>query len=634
MSQITTERPANRLINESSPYLRQHAGNPVDWYPWSDTAVQKARQEDKPLLLSIGYSTCHWCHVMADESFSDPATAAIMNRDFVCVKVDREERPDLDTVFVNAVTAMTGSAGWPLHVFLEPQTLNPFFGGTYFPPQSRLGMASWTELLERITAAWQSPDDREKLGNTARAVEVFLEERLGSKRPESVPAGSVVSLIDKATATFTQKYDTEKGGFGKAPKFPMPSILHFLLAFAHAKGPEAETAGKMAIHTLQSMASGGIYDQIGGGFHRYSTDGNWHLPHFEKMLYDNAQLVSVLVDAYRLTNNPALLRVAEETADYILRDMVHPDGGFYSAEDADSPLPEDPSKHAEGAFYVWTTDEINGLLDPVAAQLVTRRFGIRPEGNVAGDPHGEFTGKNVLFQALSNDVLADVMKMQPSEADDLLAESVKSMMAHRETRPRPHLDDKIITAWNGLMISGLAKLYQVSSKYQYLAAAEKAARFMLENLVNENGDNVKQLNRIWRAGISRIPGLAEDYAFLAQGLLDLYEARFDVKWLDAAIEMTETMVSLFLDAETGSVYQTREGHDPHLRFRVREEIDNVLPAPGSILAGNLIRLHRYKKRGKYIAVAEKIVQSVVPLINQHPAAAPVLLAAAMALEKD
>ncbi|MDY6824302.1 MAG: thioredoxin domain-containing protein [Thermodesulfobacteriota bacterium] len=642
----TTKHSPNRLIHESSPYLRQHADNLVDWYPWSDEAIETARRDDKPLLLSIGYSTCHWCHVMADESFSDPDAAAIMNRHFVCVKVDREERPDIDTLYITAVSAMTGSAGWPLHVFLDPETLQPFFGGTYFPPQSRLGMASWSELLKKIAAAWNNPGERARLGETTDAVAEYLNKRLGAEPVSGTPGQStgqspdqplgklLGKLLDRAMAAFSQIYDPDRGGFGNVPKFPMPSILHFLIALAAENRPQSENARNMAVHTLNAMAAGGIYDQLGGGFHRYSTDGNWHLPHFEKMLYDNGQLLAVLADAYLLTKDTALLRVAEQTADYILRDMTHPEGGFYSAEDADSPLPEDPSEHAEGAFYVWTEAGVKGLLSPPAARLVTSRFGVRPEGNVANDPHGEFDGKNVLFQARTVADTAAAVGIRPDEADGLLDAAIKDLMAHRQTRPRPHLDDKIITAWNGLMISGLSRVARVSGDSRYHAAAEKAAGFVGNNLMGGSEGRATGLNRIWRAGESRIPGFAEDYAFFIKGLLDLYEIRFDPQWRDMAVSLAEEMLGLFFEPATGAVYQTREGHDPHIRLRVRETADNVLPAAGSIMADNLARLYRLTGQPAFLNAAEKILQAAVPLLAQQPSLAPALLTAAMGMEKE
>ena len=623
----------NRLIDEKSPYLLQHAYNPVEWFPWGDEALERSKLENKPILLSIGYSTCHWCHVMEEESFMDPSIAQLMNANFICIKVDREERPDLDKIYMTAVSALTGSGGWPLNVFLTPDR-KPFFGGTYFPPVKKPGILAWPDLLNVISAAWQSPDKRQKLLSSGNELTTSISTYLSSpsKDGELNP-----NLINKAYDNFALNYDKRAGGFSPAPKFPTPSIQNFLMAYYHfcanneSKVSQRDQALMMSNFTLRSMARGGIYDHIGGGFHRYSTDAKWHVPHFEKMLYDNAQLISNYVDAYQLTQDSFFAGVAEETAEYVLAEMVHPKGGFYSAEDADSaPQGSDIQgkdvRKIEGAFYVWEQKEIEAVLGSHMAEIFAYRYGVMPDGNVEFDPHGDFKGKNILFVAHSLDETANKFGMTRHDVEQVMAKSKSTLLTHRKNRPKPHLDDKILTSWNGLMISALSRAYQVIGKEAYLHGAQKAANFIKDHLYDPKN---RQLYRRWRNDERKILGVASDYAFLIQGLIDLYEADFDPTWLEWAMVLANRQIELFYDSGSGGFYMTSMDHDKHLIMRVREELDSALPADNSVSVLNLLRLSRLTHSKEYSAAAEKTLGHVLSRVNSHPEAAPQMLIADM-----
>jgi len=625
----------NHLKDEKSPYLLQHAHNPVDWYPWGDAALEKARKEDKPILVSIGYSTCHWCHVMASESFSDEGIAEIMNTHFVCIKIDREERPDLDKVFISAVSVLNGSAGWPLNVFLTPADLKPFFGGTYFPKEQRLGMISWPDLLVRIGNIWRDQNQREKITRSAESVSGALKMVLSENRPERNGLPLDVSLMDRAYTIYESGYDPEKGGFGKAPKFPIPSTLHFLL-FYHkvAEGdPQRATQGKkaldMACHTLKAMAQGGIHDQIGGGFHRYSVDADWHVPHFEKMLYDNAQLIQAYIEAFQIGGDAYYLKIAEKTIDYVLRDLTHPEGAFFSAEDADS-LPgysfisAEEGKKEEGAFYTWTAEDVKSVLGQDAFEIFAYLYGMKPGGNVMSDPAGEFRGKNILFDAHMIGEAAERFKKSESEIAAIRQQAEKKLFENRTGRHRPHLDDKIITSWNGLMISALARACQATGNRRYKDAAVRAAEFIHANLYEETS---RQLFRIWREGERKIPGLATDYAFMMQSLIDLYEADFNPRWLDWAVTLGEELNRLFFDSRNSGYYMTREGHDRNFPMRVKEESDSALPSAGSVAAASMLRLSGLTGNMDFRETARKTIESSVSMMNRHPDFAPQMLVA-------
>jgi uncharacterized protein YyaL (SSP411 family) len=621
----------NRLIHEKSPYLLQHAYNPVDWYPWGNKAFEKSKSENKPILLSIGYSTCHWCHVMEEESFMDLNIAELMNDNFVCIKVDREERPDIDKIYITAVSALIGSAGWPLNVFLTPE-LEPFYGGTYFPPVSKPGMLSWPDLLNLIATAWNDPSKKKKLLSSGQELSRIIKNYLSwSSSHGPIDSG----VLDNALNNFSTRFDQNLGGFSEAPKFPSPSIQNFLFAYyfyaknGDKKDTKGDTALEMANFTLRAMATGGIYDQLGGGFHRYSTDAKWHVPHFEKMLYDNAQLIRNYLDGFLITRNPFFEKIARETADYVLRDMTHPDGGFYSAEDADS-IPADSDSNGgdknkiEGAFYVWEQREIDAVLGPEPGKIFSYHYGLHSEGNVEYDPHGDFTGKNILFAAHSLDETADKFSRSKSEISQLMDESKSKLLQARSARPRPHLDDKILTSWNGLMISALSRAYQVLEDERYLMAARNAAKFIQKNLYHSE---TKQLYRRWRKGESKIVGMASDYAFLIQGIIDLYEADFDPGWLEWALELMDEQITLFYDTENGSFFMTRKGHDKIIDLRVKEDADSVIPSAGSVAVLNALRLARFADSGKYSIVVERTLESVLSRIHSQPDSAPELLVA-------
>ena len=641
----------NHLIHEKSPYLLQHAYNPVDWRPWGKPAIEKAKTEDKPILLSIGYSTCHWCHVMERESFTDPDTAELMNAHFVNIKVDREERPDLDKIYITAVSALSGSAGWPLNVFLTPD-LKPFFGGTYFPPRARYGSPSWPDLLNLIATAWKNPVNRQKLLSSAEELTETLRVHLARGETGGAAGASLdPGLLTRAFETLAQSYDRARGGFGKAPKFPTPSNQNFLLFYHEFIKNDQDGAGKakdalgMVAHTLKAMAEGGIYDHIGGGFARYSTDAKWHVPHFEKMLYDNAQLIVNYLEAFQITRDPAFAATVAETIEYILRDMTHPEGGFYSAEDADSVPPglnadlkpelgkSDPKKpsepagspeKSEGAFYLWSKAEILERLGDETAEIFSYRYGIRAEGNAEYDPHQEFTGKNILYAARSLDETAERFHKSKKDIHRILDGAKNRLLEIRNARPRPHRDDKVLTSWNGLMISALARSHQVLNEPKYYRAAVNAAGFIRKNLYDPE---TPTLFRRWREGERKIPGMASDYAFFTQGLIDLYETDFDPKWLDWAIDLADEQIRLFHDRENGGFFMTRSDPDSDLILRVKEDLDDALPSAGSVACLNLIRLSALSDRQGFFDAAEKTLLAAQSRIAKIPSAAPQMLVA-------
>ncbi len=586
----------NELAHEKSPYLLQHAANPVAWLPWGGAAFAKARAEGKPVFLSIGYSTCHWCHVMAHESFENAEIAAILNEHFVSVKVDREERPDVDKVYMAYVQAMTGHGGWPLSAWLTPD-LKPFYGGTYFPPEDRHGRTGLPSILRAIAKAWA--EDRERL--VAESVRVIdsLTEYHESRRSE---AGAAPDLHDsggeafeKAYQYFNENFDATNGGFGGAPKFPRASNLGFLLRAAVIQGVETESGRegvKMVAVTLQKMAGGGLHDHVGGGFHRYSVDEAWFVPHFEKMLYDQAQIAVNALETHQATGDERFAWMARDVFNYVLRDLAAPGGAFYSAEDADSLLAHGKPEHAEGAFYVWTRSEIESALEADDAALVCAHFGVAAEGNVPVqlDSHGEFTGKNILMQRQPLAATARGLELAPEVAAERLGAALEVMRAVREKRPRPHLDDKVITAWNGLMISALARAAVSTAgcladvRDGYRAAAVKAAEFIERELYDAKRG---VLYRNFRDGRGANEGFAEDYAYLIAGLLDLYEATFDARWLRWADGLQQVMDALFWDAEHGGYFNSR-ADDAGIVLRLKEDYDGAEPSPNSVAAGNLL----------------------------------------------
>ena len=611
----------NRLSHEKSPYLLQHAHNPVDWYPWGEEAFAKARRENKPIFLSIGYSTCHWCHVMAHESFEDKDTAAIMNREFVNIKVDREERPDVDRVYMTFVQATTGGGGWPMSVWLTPN-LQPFVGGTYFPPEDRYGQPGFKKVLERIAAAWK--ENHEKITEQGASIVDALR-KAQAAQPDS-PDKIDINILEKAYEQISSNFDAREGGFGNAPKFPRPVTLNFLSRF-YARDPKSDS-GKRALETnlvtLRKMAAGGMHDHLGGGFHRYSVDRYWNVPHFEKMLYDQAQLAVAYLDAFQITQDRQFESVARDILDYVARDMTSKDGGFFSAEDADSLIENRKPEHAEGAFYVWTKKEIDAALGE-AAEIFNFHYGVQPDGNtpVGSDPQGEFRGKNILIQRHTTTETAQHFKKSEDEVLQSLARSREKLLSIRAKRPRPQLDDKIIASWNGLMISAYARAAQVLNEPRYLESAMCAAKILRTQLYD---DSHKTLFRNYRGGRSEVEGFADDYAFVIQGLLDLYEASFDVGWLRFAIELQETQDRLFLDDKSGGYFST-SGRDKSVVLRMKDDNDSAEPAASSVAALNLLRLAQFRDDKQMEEQGKKTINAFSATLSRFPSAMPQMLVA-------
>jgi uncharacterized protein YyaL (SSP411 family) len=597
---------ANHLIAEKSPYLQQHAHNPVDWYPWGEEAFQKARQEDKPIFLSIGYSTCHWCHVMERESFENDAIAEIINRSFVPVKVDREERPDVDRIYMTYVQAATGSGGWPMSVFLTPD-LKPFFGGTYFPPDNRYGRPGFPVLLDRIASAWreQRAEILETSGNVISQLRKYSD-------PASTGGIADKNTLDSTFQYFRRTFDATHGGFGEAPKFPRPVTFNFL--FRYYLRTQRNEALQMSLDTLRAMAAGGMHDQLGGGFHRYSVDERWFVPHFEKMLYDQAQLASSYIEAFQITHNAHYADIARSTLDYVLRDMTHPDGGFYSAEDADSVIdPSNPKEKGEGAFYVWTADELKTGLAPEIYELFAAHYGVEANGNVHQDPQGEFTGKNILY----------LLKTPEPAVAKQLEEARAKLLQVRSKRIRPHLDDKVLTSWNALMISAFAKAAQVLDEPRYLTAAQRAARFMLAQMYDSTNGI---LQRRFREGEVAIQGFLDDYAFFIAALLDLYEADFDPGHLETAIALAAKMRELFEDPKEGAFF-TSAGQDLNLLLRMKDDYDGAEPSGNSVALLDLLRLAHLTDRDEYRQAAVRTLDALMPKMSSQPIAVPQMLVA-------
>jgi uncharacterized protein YyaL (SSP411 family) len=619
----------NRLARERSPYLLQHAANPVDWYAWGQDAFERARREDKPIFLSIGYSTCHWCHVMEHESFENPEIAELLNRDFVSIKVDREERPDVDRVYMSFVQATTGSGGWPMTVFLTPE-LKPFFGGTYFPPASKWGRPGFSDLLGELARVWK--DDRARVEGAASE----LLERLRTVTAADRSSGAESELaspdaLDVAVDQFQRSFDRRRGGFGDAPKFPRPSELLFLLREHARRGTNdvrSSYASQMATETLRAMALGGMRDHIGGGFHRYSVDGEWRVPHFEKMLYDQSQLVLAYLEAAQATGDAFYATVAEDTLEYVRRDMTDPEGGFYSAEDADSVPPEqatDPNvRKSEGAFYIWADEEIAAVLGE-DADLARRRFGIEPGGNAPHDPQGEFTGKNLLYTSQSIEEISIRSGKTVDEVVAALGRIRQRLMTARSTRPRPHLDDKILTAWNGLMIAAFARAGRVlvdrPLSSEYLACASRAASFIRAKLCTNGG-----LLRRYRDGEAAISAYAEDYAFLIWGLLELFHSTGDASWLEWALSLQAEQDQKFWDENEAGWFST-SGDDPTVLLRLKEDYDGAEPAASSVSTLNTLTIANLTGDERMRERAERTIARYGPRIGAAARSIPMMLCA-------
>ncbi|NTU53190.1 MAG: thioredoxin domain-containing protein [Chlorobiaceae bacterium] len=616
------QKQSNRLIRQKSPYLLQHAGNPVDWYPWGEDAFRKAREEDLPIFLSSGYSTCHWCHVMERESFENPETASFINTHFVPVKLDREENPDIDHLYMLFVQATTGRGGWPMSVWLTPD-LKPFFGGSYFPPVERWGMPSFRSLLEVLARMWTY--DRQRLLLSADSI---MDQLIDLARPQSGENGEITDAhAERCFLELERSFDTEWGGFGGAPKFPRPALLSFLFSYADRTGNGK--ALEMALLTLKKMAYGGIHDQLGitgrggGGFARYSTDRFWHVPHFEKMLYDNAQLAGVYLEAYQASGEPLFADTANDIFQYVLGDMTSSEGAFCSAEDADSPTPEGSGINREGAFYLWTEKEITSLLDPEEALLFMEAFGIMPEGNAPEDPHGEFTGMNILIRTVPDEALAERFKLPIKTIKKRLDIARTKLFDARLKRPRPALDDKILTAWNGLMISSLAKGSRLLGEKKLLEAAERAARFIISTLYEPTSGRIK---RRYRDGEAALDGNAGDYACMIQGVLDLYQASFEPDWLRIALRLSETQIERFFDQQDGVFYSTAFD-DKSVPLRLIEDNDSAEPSANSTSANNLLRLAAITGRSDLLAVALRTIRYFSHTLDEHPSSLPLMLVA-------
>ncbi|HMQ78457.1 MAG TPA: thioredoxin domain-containing protein [Ignavibacteria bacterium] len=607
----------NKLINEKSPYLIQHAYNPVEWYPWGDEAFQKAKDEDKPIFLSIGYSTCYWCHVMEREVFENESIAKEMNRMYVNIKVDREERPDVDRVYMSALQAMTGSGGWPMSMFLTPD-LKPFYGATYVPPKTKYGLPGFEELITQLYEAWHSRRD-EVLESGNKIIDHIRE------ASQNITAAGELSkeMLLKGAQQFKNGFDDEYGGFGESPKFPRPPGINFLLR-AYYRFEDSESL-QIVIRTLLQMAKGGMYDHLGGGFHRYSVDRYWRVPHFEKMLYDQAQLAVNYLEAYQITGDKYFGDITRDVLAYVGRVMTDADGGFYSAEDAESVIdPAEPHEKEEGAFYVWSKSEIDTLLGD-DAEIFNYFYGVNSHGNApqGSDPHSVFVEKNILYKAHSISETSNKFERSTDEINNLLEDSKKILFDSREKRPQPHKDDKILTSWNGLMISAFAKAYGVFNEPVYLEKAQKAADFILGNLYNSAE---KKLLHRWRDGEAKIDATLEDFSFFSQGLIDLYEASFDEKYLKLAVELTEVMINDFYDDAEGGFFDT-SGKDKSILVRTKEDYDSAEPTGNAVAINNLLRLSALTGNTGWYDMAYKSVLAFSGKLKKMPYAMPQMLVA-------
>ena len=588
----------NHLIHESSPYLLQHAHNPVDWYPWGEEAFAKARAENKPVLLSIGYSACHWCHVMAHESFEDEEIARLMNDNFVNIKVDREERPDLDQIYMNAVQMMTHHGGWPMTVFLTPEGV-PFYGGTYFPPQDRYNMPGFPRVLISIAEAYRErPQDVAQTGASLVNELRRMSQSNGSDQPIQQ------ELLDAAYAGTIKNYDELNGGFGGAPKFPPAMTLEFLLRTHHRTGDE--DALDMVTHTCRKMAQGGIYDQLGGGFHRYSTDARWLVPHFEKMLYDNALLSRLYLHHFQVTADETSRETSEGVLDYVLREMTDAAGGFYSTQDADS-------EGHEGKFFVWDIDEIRAALDEPAATLFCDFYNITPGGN--------FEGKNIPNVTRTLEDVAVANRVSVEELRESVSLSKQKLFELREQRVKPDRDEKILTAWNGLMLAGFAEAGVILNRPDYTAAARRNAEFVLSNLRRDG-----LLLRTFKDGVAKFNAYLEDYAFFAEGLVTLFETTGEFRWLKEGLALTDRMIDEFWDEENGGFFFTGKSHE-ELIVRSKDYFDNATPSGNSVAAGLLLRLAVLTGNDRYRNLAVAVFQEVSDTARRYASGFGYLLSA-------
>jgi uncharacterized protein YyaL (SSP411 family) len=579
----------NSLIRETSPYLLQHAHNPVDWYSWGDEAFQRAKSQNKPILLSIGYSACHWCHVMEHESFENEKIAALMNELFVNIKVDREERPDLDEIYMNAVQMLTGRGGWPMTVFLTPEG-KPFYGGTYFPPEDRQGMPGFPRVLVGVAQAY-----RERPQDVEKSVDQILTalQRMSQSRESSRQFS--LDIVGQAAEQIAHAYDSEHGGLGQAPKFPNAGVYElFLRHYHHSK---EQRFLDMVTYTLRKMAEGGIYDHLGGGFHRYSVDEKWLVPHFEKMLYDNAQLARIYAQAYCATGDPLFKRVMGETVDYLLREMLQSEGGFYATQDADS-------EGEEGKFFVWTPDEIAAVLGEEAGEIFCRIYDV--------SEHGNFEEKNILHPVLTIDQASKLFKKDPRTIEALVTEAKRKLFEVRETRVKPFRDEKIILSWNGLMLSGLAEAIKVLPKAEYIQAGNRLVEFIFSKMFRHG-----HLLHTYKDGTTKHLGFLDDYAFCAAGLIDFYETTFDRANLERAVQLTDTMVGEFWDESSGAFFYTGKSHD-QLISRAKPVFDGSVPSGNAVATQLLLRLYHVTGKEDYLERGEKILRSYYDVMESQP----------------
>ncbi len=580
----------NRLAQETSPYLLQHKNNPVDWYPWAAEAIERARVEDKPIFLSIGYSACHWCHVMERESFENEHIAALLNRHFVCIKVDREERPDLDHIYMQAIQLIAGRGGWPLSAFLTPE-LQPFYGGTYWPPSSRMGMPGFDEVLLAVTDAWTN---RRQMAVQQAAQ---LTAAVHNAGPQTEEGGSISpQSLQIAKQRLAESFDPVHGGFGQAPKFPRPVELQLLLRTWH-RDRDQRTLDMVCL-TLDKMAAGGMFDQLAGGFARYSVDDTWLVPHFEKMLYDNALLADAYLDGLLVTNDPRYARIVEETLDYVLRDMTDEQGGFHSTEDADS-------EGEEGKFYVWTVQEIQGVLGDETGNRFCSMYGVTERGN--------FEGKNILNLTQSLEQAAVTWELDPAQLEQELRDSRRRLLEARLKRVRPNKDDKVLVSWNALIIHTLSRAAGVLGRTDFLTAAQRGAHFLLTEL--RRGD--RRLLHCWRRGEAKLDAYLDDYACLAQALVTLYETDFDERWIDEAAELCDIMLAHFRDPEEGGFHFTADDHEA-LVARTKEWFDASVPSSNAMAATALARLGKLTGRTDLLEAARNTLQAALPMLNRCP----------------
>jgi uncharacterized protein YyaL (SSP411 family) len=599
-------RFTNRLIEQSSPYLLQHAHNPVNWYAWSDEAFQRAQRENKPIFLSVGYSTCHWCHVMERESFEDEEIAAFLNRHFIAIKVDREERPDIDSVYMTAVNILTGRGGWPMTVIMTPDK-DPFFGGTYFPPRKgvRGTRAGLLDILGEMLRAYTN--EPQQVVARAQELSQRVEQAAALQAGPGVPSDKVIAV---ATQNLARSFDRVDGGFSGAPKFPQPSRLSLLLRYARRTRDQGAAA--MVMTTLDKMAAGGIYDHVGGGFHRYSTDAQWLVPHFEKMLYDNAQLAVVYLEAWQYTGDPSYQRVAREILDYVAREMTAPEGGFYSATDADSPTPSGHDE--EGWFFTWTPDELELLLGADDAAIVSAAYGVTQRGN--------FEGRNILHRVATDREVGAALRISPKGVAEVLEGARSTLYDARGSRPPPIRDEKIIAAWNGMMISAFAQAGWMLDEPRYTDVAARAGGFVLETMRAEDG----ALLRTYREGRKGSTSFLDDYAFMVGACLDLYEATGDAVWLERAVELQSDQDARYLDAQSGGYYLTPSGGET-LLVREKPAFDRAVPSGNSVAARNLLRLHDFTTDAEWRSAVERLFASLSFRVTRAPNGFPLLLVA-------